>query len=64
MRAVGAANGKNPIAIIGPCHRGIESTGKFAGFAGGLEAKSILPRLEGTDVAGVAARTPGNPAAA
>lgn len=46
VRAVGAANGKNPISIIAPCHRVIGSTGKLTGFAGGLEAKSLLLKLE------------------
>ena len=46
-RAVGAANGRNPIAIIAPCHRVIGSTGKLTGFAGGLEAKDHLLALEG-----------------
>ena len=47
VRAVGAANGKNPISIIAPCHRVIGSTGKLTGFAGGLEVKSYLLVLEG-----------------
>jgi methylated-DNA-[protein]-cysteine S-methyltransferase len=46
VRAVGAANGKNPISIIAPCHRVIGSTGKLTGFAGGLEAKACLLALE------------------
>ncbi|OWK36745.1 methylated-DNA--[protein]-cysteine S-methyltransferase [Fimbriiglobus ruber] len=46
-RAVGAANGKNPISIIGPCHRVIGSSGKLTGYAGGLATKSLLLRLEG-----------------
>lgn len=46
VRAVGAANGKNPISIIAPCHRVIGSNGKLTGFAGGLEAKSALLRIE------------------
>lgn len=46
VRAVGAANGKNPISIIAPCHRVIGSTGKLTGFAGGLETKRILLALE------------------
>ena len=46
MRAVGAANGKNPISIIAPCHRVIGSSGKLTGFAGGLENKARLLRLE------------------
>lgn len=41
-RAVGAANGRNPISIVAPCHRVIGSTGKLTGFAGGLEAKHYL----------------------
>ena len=47
VRAVGAANGKNPISIIAPCHRVIGSNGKLTGFAGGLEAKAYLLSLEG-----------------
>jgi methylated-DNA-[protein]-cysteine S-methyltransferase len=46
-RAVGAANGKNPIAIIGPCHRVIGASGRLTGYAGGLAAKALLLRLEG-----------------
>lgn len=46
VRAVGAANGKNPIAIIAPCHRVIGSNGKLTGFAGGLETKAFLLNLE------------------
>jgi methylated-DNA-[protein]-cysteine S-methyltransferase len=49
-RAVGAANGKNPISIIGPCHRVIGSSGKLTGYAGGLAAKELLLRLEGVHV--------------
>jgi methylated-DNA-[protein]-cysteine S-methyltransferase len=45
-RAVGAANGKNPVSIIVPCHRVIGSSGKLTGFAGGLEAKARLLSLE------------------
>lgn len=44
--AVGAANGRNPISIIAPCHRVIGSTGKLTGFAGGMEAKQYLLELE------------------
>jgi methylated-DNA-[protein]-cysteine S-methyltransferase len=47
VRAVGAANGRNPISIITPCHRVVGSTGKLTGFAGGLEAKAWLLALEG-----------------
>jgi methylated-DNA-[protein]-cysteine S-methyltransferase len=46
-RAVGAANGRNPISIIAPCHRVVGSSGKLTGFAGGLEAKQYLLGLEG-----------------
>ncbi|MBB6425733.1 methylated-DNA--[protein]-cysteine S-methyltransferase [Sphingopyxis sp. JAI128] len=45
-RAVGAANGRNPISIIAPCHRVVGSTGKLTGFAGGLDAKEFLLDLE------------------
>jgi len=45
-RAVGAANGKNPISIVVPCHRVIGSNGKLTGFAGGLETKTSLLRME------------------
>jgi methylated-DNA-[protein]-cysteine S-methyltransferase len=45
-RAVGAANGRNPIAIVVPCHRVIGFSGKLTGFAGGLEAKAHLLQLE------------------
>lgn len=45
-RAVGAANGRNPISIVVPCHRVIGSTGKLTGFAGGLDTKAHLLSLE------------------
>lgn len=48
VRAVGAANGRNPISIIAPCHRVIGASGKLTGFAGGLEAKARLLALEAT----------------
>jgi methylated-DNA-[protein]-cysteine S-methyltransferase len=47
VRAVGAANGRNPISIVVPCHRVIGSSGELTGFAGGLEAKAALLSLEG-----------------
>lgn len=47
VRAVGAANGKNPISIIVPCHRVIGASGELTGFAGGLEAKAWLLEREG-----------------
>lgn len=46
VRAVGAANGRNPISIIVPCHRVIGFSGKLTGFAGGLQAKESLLKLE------------------
>lgn len=46
-RAVGAANGKNPIPIVVPCHRVIGTNGKLTGFAGGLATKAQLLALEG-----------------
>jgi methylated-DNA-[protein]-cysteine S-methyltransferase len=46
VRAVGAANGRNPLSIIAPCHRVVGSNGKLTGFAGGLEAKAQLLALE------------------
>lgn len=45
-RAVGNANGKNPIAIVIPCHRIIGSNGKLTGYAGGMERKKKLLDLE------------------
>jgi methylated-DNA-[protein]-cysteine S-methyltransferase len=46
VRAVGSANGRNPISIIVPCHRVIGASGKLTGFAGGLETKETLLILE------------------
>jgi len=46
VRAVGAANGKNPISIIAPCHRVIGASGSLTGFAGGIETKAHLLELE------------------
>ncbi len=47
QRAVGLANGKNPVAIIVPCHRVIGSSGKLVGYGGGLDRKMFLLALEG-----------------
>ena len=47
VRAVGVANGANPIAVIVPCHRVIGSDGSLTGFAGGLSRKALLLQLEG-----------------
>ncbi|CDO59601.1 Methylated-DNA--protein-cysteine methyltransferase [Candidatus Phaeomarinobacter ectocarpi] len=46
-RAVGAANGANPLPIVLPCHRVIGSTGALTGFGGGMDAKKFLLSLEG-----------------
>ena len=48
LRAVGAANGRNPISIIAPCHRVVGANGDLTGFAGGLATKEQLLRLERT----------------
>lgn len=45
-RAVGAANGRNPLSIVVPCHRVVGSTGALTGFAGGVDVKSWLLRHE------------------
>lgn len=54
VRAVGAANGRNPISIVAPCHRVIGASGRLTGFAGGLEAKQYLLALEGAGQAELA----------
>ena len=48
VRAVGAANSRNPLPIVVPCHRVIGSDGSLTGFAGGLETKRALLALEGS----------------
>lgn len=56
VRAVGAANGRNPLPIVIPCHRVIGTSGKLVGFGGGLAAKRSLLDLEGgvqTSLAGM-----------
>lgn len=50
VRAVGAANGKNPLPVIVPCHRVIASDGTLAGYAGGIEVKRLLLRREGIEL--------------
>ena len=50
-RAVGAANGRNPISIVVACHRVIGADGKLVGFGGGIERKEFLLRLEGQPAA-------------
>jgi len=47
VRAVGAANGRNPVSIVAPCHRVVGSTGALTGFAGGLDVKARLLAFEG-----------------
>lgn len=47
VRAVGSANGRNPIPIVVPCHRVIASDGSLGGYAGGLKMKAQLLKLEG-----------------
>ena len=50
-RAVGAANGMNPIPVIIPCHRVIGASGKLTGFGGGIETKQFLLELESGQIA-------------
>ena len=45
-RAVGAANGRNPLAVVVPCHRVIGAAGALAGYGGGLESKRLLLAFE------------------
>lgn len=47
FRAVGAANGRNPLPIVVPCHRVVGAGGRLTGYGGGLELKARLLRLEG-----------------
>ena len=54
VRAVGAANGSNPVAIVVPCHRVIGSSGKLTGYGGGLPLKKRLLELEGAWSMGLA----------
>lgn len=48
VRAVGMANGRNPVPIIIPCHRVIETNGKIGGYSGGISIKEKLLELEGS----------------
>ncbi|MCP4767159.1 MAG: methylated-DNA--[protein]-cysteine S-methyltransferase [Gammaproteobacteria bacterium] len=50
VRAVGAANGRNPLPIVIPCHRVIGADGSLTGFGGGLETKLFLLQLEGASL--------------
>ena len=54
-RAVGRANGRNPVAVIVPCHRVVGSDGSLTGYAGGIEMKRALLELEARAVGGAAA---------
>ncbi len=64
VRAVGAANGRNPVSIVIPCHRVVGSDGRLTGFAGGLAAKRHLLDLEARTLArrgsSAPVRGPGN----
>lgn len=51
-RAVGAANGRNPISIVIPCHRVIGADGDLTGYAGGMDRKAALLRLEANGAGG------------
>jgi methylated-DNA-[protein]-cysteine S-methyltransferase len=57
-RAVGAANGRNPLSIVLPCHRVIGSNGTLVGFGGGLPAKRFLLALEGAPAVKGSAQSP------
>ncbi|RZA13618.1 MAG: methylated-DNA--[protein]-cysteine S-methyltransferase [Proteobacteria bacterium] len=50
MRAVGGANGRNPLVIVIPCHRVLSSAGKLHGFSSGLDLKRRLLAVEGLDI--------------
>ena len=64
VRAVGAANGRNPISIIAPCHRVVGSRGELTGFAGGIEAKAwLLGHEKGHAIDPASPRTPAGPSA-
>ena len=52
-QAVGGAVGRNPISLIVPCHRVVGADGSLTGYAGGLDKKSALLRLEGADMTGL-----------
>lgn len=59
FRAVGAANGQNPVGVVVPCHRVIASDGTLGGYAGGLDRKRWLLAHEGAPVDGAAPELPG-----
>ena len=62
VRAVGAANGRNPLSIVAPCHRVIGSSGHLTGFAAGLETKAYLLELEGARTGSLADTSDATPA--
>jgi methylated-DNA-[protein]-cysteine S-methyltransferase len=51
-RAVGSANGRNPVALIVPCHRVIAADGGLGGYGGGADRKTLLLELERAHVVG------------
>lgn len=51
MRAVGSANGKNPVSVVVPCHRVVRADGSLGGYGGGLDRKAWLLRHEGARLA-------------
>jgi len=55
VRAVGAANGRNPLSIVVPCHRVVGSTGALTGFAGGLDVKAHLLAFESSSTPALSA---------
>lgn len=60
VRAVGSANGRNPLSIIVPCHRVVAADGGMGGFAGGLDTKRALLDLEASTLADRPSRPPAN----
>ncbi len=50
VRAVGLANGKNPVSIVVPCHRVVGANGSLTGYGGGTDRKRALLELEGAAV--------------
>jgi AraC family transcriptional regulator of adaptative response/methylated-DNA-[protein]-cysteine methyltransferase len=50
VRAVGTANGSNPVAVLVPCHRVVRSDGSLGGYAGGLDRKRQLLKAEGIEI--------------
>ncbi|MBV2363168.1 methylated-DNA--[protein]-cysteine S-methyltransferase [Streptomonospora sp. NEAU-YY374] len=63
VRAVGAANGRNPVGVVVPCHRVVGSDGSLTGHGGGLERKRFLLELEGALAPALTPAAPGPPPA-